>query len=297
MNVFQAIVLGLVQGVTEFLPISSSAHLVLVPWLLGWPEPGLAFDTMVHWGTLAALVAFLWRDLLSLAKGWGWSLVTRRLNEPEARLAWLILVGTIPGVLAGFLWEDFFERLFGSPAKVAGLLLATGAILATSERLVTNPLARASLPKISCPPLHPRFQGERVRQGKRQRRMGDLSLLDSLLIGVAQACAIAPGISRSGATIAMGLLLGLKREAAARYSFLLATPIVFSAGLLQLVRLVETNPPISSLPPLAMGFLAALMSGYLGIKYLLTYLRRGRLYPFAIYCWVAGLAAISLMAR
>jgi len=287
MTLVQALILGLVQGATEFLPISSSAHLVLVPWLLGWPGPGLAFDTMVHWGTLAALVAFFWRDLLSLARGWERSLVTWRalspqwkiiplrarglatcrLDEPQARLAWLILFGTMPGALAGLLWEDFFEGLFSSPAKVAGLLLITGAILAASERL-----------------------------GKRWRRVEDLNLLDSLLIGAAQACAIAPGISRSGATIAMGLLLGLKREAAARYSLLLAMPIILGAGLLQLFRLFEANPPISSLPPLVMGFLAALASGYLGIKYLLIYLRRGRLYPFAVYCWAAGLAALSLMA-
>jgi len=195
----------------------------------------------------------------------------------------------MPGALAGLLWEDLFEGLFSSPAKVAGLLLVTGALLAASERLVTHPLAEEK--------TAPNFRGsERVRQGKRRRRMKDLNLLDSLLIGAAQACAIAPGISRSGVTIAMGLLLGLKREAAARYSLLLATPIILGAGLLQLFRLVEANPPISSLPPLAMGFLAALASGYLGIKYLLTYLRRGRLYPFAVYCWVAGLAALSLMA-
>ena len=248
------------------MPISSSAHLVLVPWLLGWPEPSLAFDTLVHWGTLAAVVAFFWRDLLALARGWGRSLATCRLNDPQARLAWLIIVGTLPGLLAGLLWEDFFEGLFGSPARVAGLLLATGALLAASEWL-----------------------------GKCRREIGEITLLDTILIGAAQACAIAPGISRSGATIAMGLLLGLKREAAARYSFLLATPIVLSAGLLQMLRLVQANPPISSLLPLGVGFLAALTSGYLGIEYLLAYLRRGRLYPFAIYCWVAGLTAISLM--
>jgi len=247
------------------LPISSSAHLVLVPWLLGWPEPGLAFDAMVHWGTLAAVVAFFWRDLLALAKGWGRSLATRRLNDPQARLAWLILIGTAPGVLAGLLWKDFFEGLFGSPAKVAGLLLATGAILAASERL-----------------------------GRRRRQMGDLNLLDSLLIGAAQACAIAPGISRSGATIAMGLWRGLEREAAARYSFLLATPIILGAGLFQLKALFEAGDVVTQLPPLVFGFLAAALSGYLCIKSLLAYLQRGKLYAFAIYCWAVGAACLLL---
>jgi len=265
MSVFQAIVLGLVQGATEFLPISSSAHLVLVPWLLGWPEPGLAFDAMVHWGTLAAVVAFFWQDLLALAKGWGRSLATRRLNDPEARLAWLILLGTIPGVLAGLLWADFFEGLFGSPAKVAGLLLATGAILAASERL-----------------------------GKRRRQMEDLNLLDSLLIGLAQACAIAPGISRSGATIAMGLWRGLQREAAARYSFLLATPIILGAGVLQLAKLLASGEVLGQLVPLVIGFLSAAANGYLCIEFLLSYLRRGKLYAFAIYCWAAGAACLLL---
>ena len=265
MSVFQAIVLGLVQGATEFLPISSSAHLVLVPWLLGWPEPGLAFDAMVHWGTLAAVVAFFWQDLLALAKGWGRSLATRRLNDPEARLAWLILLGTLPGVLAGLLWADFFEGLFGSPAKVAGLLLATGAILAASERL-----------------------------GKRRRQMGDLNFLDSLLIGLAQACAIAPGISRSGATIAMGLWRGLQREAAARYSFLLSAPIILGAGLFQLKALFEAGGMATRLGPLLFGFLAAAISGYFCIKSLLAYLQRGKLYAFAIYCWAMGAACLLL---
>jgi len=265
MSVFQAIVLGLVQGATEFLPISSSAHLVLVPWLLGWPEPGLAFDAMVHWGTLAAVVAFFWQDLLALAKGWGRSLATRRLNDPEARLAWLILLGTLPGVLAGLLWADFFEGLFGSPAKVAGLLLVTGAILAASERL-----------------------------GKRRRQMGDLNFLDSLLIGLAQACAIAPGISRSGATIAMGLWRGLQREAAARYSFLLSAPIILGAGLFQLKALFEAGGMATRLGPLLFGFLAAAISGYFCIKSLLAYLQRGKLYAFAIYCWAMGAACLLL---
>ncbi|HIC94405.1 MAG TPA: undecaprenyl-diphosphatase UppP [Anaerolineae bacterium] len=265
MNAFQAFILGLVQGATEFLPISSSAHLVLVPWLLGWPEPGLAFDAMVHWGTLAAVVVFFWRDLLALARGWGRSLATRCLSDPEARLAWLILVGTIPGVVAGLLWEDFFEGLFGSPAKVAGLLLVTGGILAASERL-----------------------------GRRRRRMVDLNFLDSLLIGVAQACAIAPGISRSGATIAMGLWQGLQREAAARYSFLLATPLILGAGLFQLKALFQAGSAAAQLGPLFFGFLAAALSGYFCIKSLLAYLQGGKLYAFAIYCWAAGVACLLL---
>lgn len=264
MNIVQAFVLGIVQGITEFIPISSSGHLVLVPWLLNWPEPGLAFDTIVHWGTLLAVLAVFWRDLVALARAWARSLVERNLEPTEARLAWLIIVGTLPAALMGFLWEDFFEGLFGSPGLVAALLLVTGAILALSEQL-----------------------------GRRQLSMGDLSWLDSVLIGLAQGLAIAPGISRSGATIAVGLLRGVKREAAARYSFLLATPIIFGAGLLQLVELFQAGAGGAQLPPLVVGFLVAAVSGYVCIRFLLAYLQRGRLYVFAAYCWLAG--SVSLI--
>jgi len=308
-DLFRALILGLVQGATEFLPISSSAHLVLVPWLLGWGNPGLAFDTMAHWGTLAAVVITFRHDLAELARAWlaspvehgrwkmdepppsifqfplsilqralasddkrsrgVWVKAGNKLSErdrlsPRRRIAWFILVGTVPAALAGFLFEDFFESLFDSPLQVAALLLVTGFILILSELL-----------------------------GNRWRDMESLALLDALLIGLAQAAAIAPGISRSGATIAVGLLVGLRREAAARYSFLLATPIIFGAGLLQLLRLAQANPTASALPPLAIGFLAAALSGYLAIRFLLAYLQRGRLYPFALYCWAAGLFVLG----
>jgi len=258
-NIIQALVLGIVQGATEFIPISSSGHLVLVPWLLNWPEPGLVFDTIVHWGTLVAILAVFWRDIIALARAWAGSLVERNLDQMEARLAWLIIVGTLPAALMGLIWGDFFESLFSSPGWVAALLLVTGGILALSERL-----------------------------GKRRRSLDDLGWLDSVLIGLAQGLAIAPGISRSGATIAAGLLRGVKREAAARYSFLLATPIIFGAGLLQLTELFQAGAVGAQLPSLIVGFLAAAISGYLCIKLLLAYLQRGRLYVFAAYCWLAG---------
>jgi undecaprenyl-diphosphatase len=265
MNVIQALILGIVQGATEFIPISSSGHLVLVPWLLNWPEPGLVFDTIVHWGTLVAILAVFWRDILALATAWVKSLVERNLDSTEARLAWLIIVGTLPAVLMGLFLEDFFEGLFSSPGWVAALLLATGAILALSERL-----------------------------GKRQRSLGDLGWLDSVLIGLAQGLAIAPGISRSGATISMGLLRGVEREAAARYSFLLATPIIFGAGLLKLIELFQVGAGGANWPSLMVGFLAAAISGYVCIRFLLAYLQRGRLYVFAAYCWLAGSVSLIL---
>jgi undecaprenyl-diphosphatase len=263
MDIIQAIILGLVQGASEFVPISSSGHLVLVPWFLGWPQPGLVFDTVVHWGTLVAVLAYFWRDFIALASAWSRSLASRNLGEPEARIAWLIIVGTLPAALMGYLWEDFFESLFAAPAWVAGLLLVTGLILALSEWL-----------------------------SKRQKEPHQLTFLDSIIIGIAQGCAIAPGISRSGATIAAGLFRGLKREAAARYSFLLATPIIFGAGLLKLLDLFEMENVTAHLPPLVLGFLAAAISGYLCIRFLLSYLQKGRLYVFAIYCWLAGGASL-----
>jgi undecaprenyl-diphosphatase len=265
MDIVQAIILGLVQGASEFIPISSSGHLVLVPWLLGWPPPGLVFDTMVHWGTLVAVLAYFWRDLIALASAWGRSLASRNLGEPEARIAWLIIVGTLPAALMGYVGEDFFESLFAAPAWAAGLLLVTGLILALSEWL-----------------------------GKRWKEPHQLAFLDSILIGIAQGCAIAPGISRSGATIAAGLFRGLKREAAARYSFLLATPIIFGAGLLQLLDLFKMENTTAHLPALILGFLTAAFSGYLCIRFLLSYLQQGKLYVFAIYCWLAGGACLLI---
>ncbi|MDH4135666.1 MAG: undecaprenyl-diphosphatase UppP [Anaerolineae bacterium] len=259
MDIIQAIILGIVQGASEFVPISSSGHLVLVPWLLGWSQPGLVFDTVVHWGTLIAVLAYFWHDFIALASAWGRGLASRNLSEPEARIAWLIIVGTVPAALMGYVGEDFFESLFAAPAWVAGFLLVTGLILALSEWL-----------------------------GNRRKEPHQLTFLDSIIIGIAQGCAIAPGISRSGATIAAGLFRGLKREAAARYSFLLATPIIFGAGLLQLLDLFKVGNPTAHLPSLVIGFLAAAISGYLCIRFLLSYLQRGKLYAFAIYCWLAG---------
>jgi undecaprenyl-diphosphatase len=264
-NIIQALVLGIIQGATEFIPISSSGHLVLVPWFFNWPEPGLVFDTIVHWGTLLAILAVFWRDILALVRAWTGSLVERNLDQTEARLAWLIIVGTLPAALMGFFLEDFFESLFSSPGRVAVLLLVTGAILTISERL-----------------------------GKRQRSLGDLGWLDSLLIGLAQGLAIAPGISRSGATMAMGLLRGVKREAAARYSFLLSTPIIFGAGLLQLVDLLQAGAGGANWLSLIIGFLAAAISGYVCIRFLLAYLQRGKLYVFAAYCWGTGIVFLAI---
>jgi undecaprenyl-diphosphatase len=277
MNILEAIVLGIVQGATEFIPVSSSAHLVLVPWLLRWSNPGLAFDTVLHLGTLLALVAVFWRDLLALATAWLRSVialsrrVVRRSNSeavsvessPEARLAWWILLATIPAALMGALWQDQFEALFNSPIRVAFLLLVTGIWLVLAERL-----------------------------GRQEHQAEDLQWWQALLVGLAQGFAIAPGISRSGATIGAGLLLGLRREAAARFSFLLAMPIILGAGLLQIKKLVDSGGLGANVTGLVLGFLAAFVTGYACIRFLLGYVRNRSLSVFAVYCWLAGLVAI-----
>lgn len=274
MNLIQGIILGIIQGVTEFIPVSSSAHLVLVPWALGWPAPGLLFDTMLHWGTLAAALTYFWRDWIAIIRGFFRSLTAKgpwrdapggRLADPESRLAWAIIIGTVPAVVLGALFNDFFESLFGTPRAVAAFLLVTAAILAVSERL-----------------------------GRRVRDLPALNLPDALVIGLGQAIAIAPGISRSGATIAAGLARGLTRDTAARFSFLLGTPVILGAGLMQLVDVFSSSDIVIYWPGIIAGTSAAAISGYLCIKLLLAYLRRGKLYAFAIYCLVMGVAALTL---
>lgn len=225
MSVLQAIVLGIVQGLTEFLPISSSAHLIIVPWLFGWDEPGLAFDAAVHVGTLTAVLAYFWRDLLRMARalpralrrprallrdpdpGHGWDAAAVDANA-EARLALLIAIATVPGLLAGFFGQGAIERFFhdsdtrGRAITVSAcLLIALGGLLWAAER-----------------------------SGAYQRRIGHLTWRDAVTIGLAQATALLPGISRSGATITAGLFQGLHRADAARFSFLLGVPLTAGAA-------------------------------------------------------------------
>ena len=278
MSIFQAFFLGVLQGATEFLPVSSSGHLVLVPWLLGWPSPGLAFDAVVHWGTAAAVIVYFWREWLAILEGAWLSLVGRRRgkeqesegsgstesNDADTNLLWLILLGTVPGVLVGFFLEDFFEGMFSRPMAAAVFLFVTAGLLTASEWL-----------------------------GRRERDLNDLGFLDAMLIGVGQALAIFPGISRSGSTIATGLARGMKRHPAAHFSFLLATPIILGAGLLKVVDLVQAGGLRAQAATLAAGFAASAVVGLACVHFLLRYLKRRRLYPFAIYCTAFG--AFSLL--
>ncbi len=262
MNPFQSIVLGIVQGAAEFLPVSSSGHLVLVPWAFGWADPGLLFDTLVHWGTLLAVVVYFRGGLWALLQAWVRSVLQRKVDSPEARTAWLILIATIPGAVIGYLFEGYFESLFASPGSVALLLIATGAVLVASDMV--------------------------YRRVRRHRYPG---LGDAVIIGFAQAAAIAPGLSRSGLTIAAGVFRGLSREDAARFSFLLSVPIILGAGLAQIGKTLGAAGGTAWLP-LVLGFVSAAVSGYLAIRFLLKFVQRHRLWPFAVYCWCVAAAVL-----
>ena len=244
MTILEGIVLGLVQGLTEFLPISSSGHLVLVPHILGWKIPSVTFDVFVHLGTLTAVISYFWLDLGDLLRS-------------SRRIIGLIIVATVPAALFGYFFEGFFENLFGKPMVVSFLLLITGLVLWSTEGL--------TLPR---------------------RKMGEIGLTDSLIVGFAQAVAIAPGISRSGMTIAAGMIKGFEREAAARFSFLMSIPIIFGATF-EKIRDGALNSSDYNLS-LAFGLIAAAISGYFSIKYLLKHLKQGNLKIFAYYCWIFG---------
>jgi undecaprenyl-diphosphatase len=264
MTPWQAILLGILQGLTEFLPVSSSGHLVIVPYLLGWPDPGLTMDTMLHMGTLLAIVVYFWTDLWVLAAAALSSIKRRSLDDPQARVAWGLVVGTIPGAVVGLLLEDVFERLFGLPQAAAAFLFGTALLLIVSEYA-----------------------------GSRQRPITSMSWMDALLIGLAQMLAIVPGLSRSGSTISAGLLLGFRREDAARFSFLLGVPIMAGTGLYQLAKLilgVADSPPVMLV---VLGMVSAALSGYLAIAGLLSLVRRRSLVGFAVYCVIFGLLVLT----
>lgn len=259
MNLFEAILLGIVQGATEFIPVSSSAHLLLVPAVLGMEQPGLAFIGVIHLGTLLAVLLYFARDLWSIFRGvWRGIKERQPLGNADARLGWFIVLGTIPAVTAGLLLNDFFERLFEAPVPAAFALLITGVLLVIAERILTG-----------------------------TKQITDITWLDALIIGIFQMFALFPGISRSGSTITGALGRGLTREAGARFSFLLGIPAIAGAGLLSLGDVLSPSREFATVYYIA-GFLAAFIAGYLCIYFLLSYLKRHSLYVFAAYCFVVG---------
>jgi undecaprenyl-diphosphatase len=264
LNIVQAIILGIVQGATEFIPVSSSGHLVLVPWLLGWQAPGLAFTVVVHVGTAIGVVLFFWREWLAMLKSIFVWLRTHEVNA-DLRLLVLLILGTIPAALVGVFFQSFVEGLFNDPMLVALMLIVTGAIL---------------------------FAGERL--GRLERPIVALTWVDALLIGLAQMIAIVPGISRSGSTITAGLLRRVQRDDAARFSFLLSTPIIIGSGAIEVLDLAKAGLGAAQIEVLVVGFLAAFVTAFFVIRWLLTYLRSHSTDIFAAYCAIAGIVLVTI---
>jgi undecaprenyl-diphosphatase len=270
----QAAIIGLIQGLSEFIPISSSAHLIFVPRLAGWNNPFInsnAFDVMLHMGTLVALLVYFWRDLVALLVAWLASIRDRSLRgDPRRRLAWLLVISAVPGALLGALGEPFFDTFFrdNSLLFIAALLAIGATLLWLAERW-----------------------------GSRRRTMSDLQPVDAATIGLAQALALFPGISRSGITIAAGLFLGLDREDAARFSFLMATPIVAGAGIWKARELLGGALGANDVVPLIVGFATAAIAGLAAIAFLLAYLRRRSTALFIGYRYaVAALLVVAVIA-
>lgn len=277
MDIVQAIVLGLVQGLTEFLPVSSSAHLIGVRWLLGWEDPGISFDVALHMGTLVSVLLYFGRDWLRLIRAALSPLFARGpSSNQEGKLAPYILLATIPAAIAGALGEDRLEELFhgDTPAAQAAGVLVIGVVMILMAALL--------------------WLAERIASHKHE--MSHLGLRQTLLIGLAQALAVIPGVSRSGSTITAGLFMNLKREAAARFSFLLGTPIILGAGLKQGYEIFKVGGiPAGETATFAVGFLAAALSGYIAIFGLLRFLQRNNTLPFILYRVAAGLLLIVLV--
>ncbi len=264
MDLFQALILGIVQGLTEYIPVSSSGHLVLVPWLFGWPDAPFTFEVLVQWGTLVGVFIYFWRDIWDIAQGVLQGLLKRQpLATLEAKMGWLVVLATIPAVVAGLLFKDFFESFFDKPIYVGILIGLASLILIAAERY-----------------------------GSRRRELESIGWLDALVIGLWQVITLVPGVSRSGATITGGMLRGFDRAAAARFSFLMSIPALGGAGVVALKDLLESGHLTSQLPALAVGFIAAAVSGYLCIRWLLGYLKGHSLYSFAIYRVVLSLIVI-----
>jgi undecaprenyl-diphosphatase len=261
----EAILLGVVQGLTEFLPVSSSGHLLLGQHFLGLDQDrfGLPFDVALHLGTLVAVVSFFWRDLLRMAGAFVRSLIPggRNLADPDQRLAYLILASTIPAALIGFSLEGFFEEAVRSPWVVVFNLVAVGVLFIVAEAV-----------------------------GARTRRADKLRFAEAVGIGLAQAAALVPGVSRSGATITLGLFLGLRREEAARFSFLMSVPIIAGAGSLQLAEVLSQGMDRSQGLMFAAGFVSSAVVGYLAIRFFLRFVVHHSMRVFAYYRF--GLAAV-----
>lgn len=332
MDLFHVLVLALLQGLTELFPVSSLGHTVIIPGLLGWRETltsptFLPLVVTLHLGTAIALLTFFWRDWIALLRGGARVLVAGRFTpdvDPQGygRQLALVLVGSIPAGLIGLLLQNPLERLFSEPVLAAGFLVVNGVVLLGTEHILEG--RRAAAPAlagqsagghgVSLGATAAAARGDTRDQGRDQRhatgfaeaRMGataggavgkslaDMSFTQAAVIGLAQSFALLPGISRSGATMVTGLVSGLSHEAAARFSFLLATPIIAAAGLLEVPRLLHAGG--QTLAYAALGGVVAGFAAYLSVRFLMRYFQTNRLNPFAWYCIVAGCLAFVYFA-
>jgi undecaprenyl-diphosphatase len=272
MSNLEALLLGIVQGLTEFLPISSSGHLILVPWLQDYTflldHPGFnkTFDVALHAGTLIAAIAYFRREVVELTAGFLAALRQRSIETPEQRVSVAIAVGTIPAVIAGGLGSDFIDEHLGEPWMIAIQLIVFGALLMYADRL------------------------------PQRKALGGATVKDGWYIGLAQVLALATGTSRSGITITAGRYLGLDRDGAARFSFLLLIPVVAGATLFKGAEVVRDGLPDGVAGPMIVGTVAAAISGYLAIAFLLRLVRTASYRPFVLYRYAAGAAVLLIIA-
>ena len=256
MNIIQAIVYGIVQGIGEFLPISSTAHLVLIPWIFGWNDPGVAFDVALHLGTAAAVIIFFFKDWIKL--------ISAGIREPKSKdgmLFWLLVLATIPGGLLGIVLDKYMEG-FRNPALIGVMLIVMGIILYYADK-----------------------------HGEREIKIEDIGLKRSLIVGISQVFAIIPGVSRSGITMSAGRLLGIERESIAKFTFLLSTPIIIGDALYHATKMGSV--PIDK-TSFIVAILTAAIVGFLSIKFLLNYLKTKGFGVFAIYRFILGAVVIAI---
>jgi undecaprenyl-diphosphatase len=264
-TILESAVLGIVQGVTEFLPISSTAHLRIVPALLGWGDPGAAFTAVIQLGTLAAVLAYFAADLTAIARGSLAALADpARRRDPQARLAVYLVVGTVPVVIAGVLFKDAIRGAWRALPVIAAALIVVGLALALVERLARH-----------------------------RRGFEEIGLYDAVIVGCAQALALVPGVSRSGITILAAMAVGLRRDGAARFSFLLSIPAIAGAGIFEMKHVLSSNVGAAAL---VVGVVTSAIAGYVSIAWLLRFLRSRTLYPFVGYRIALGLAIFALLA-
>ena len=264
MSIFQALILGIIQGLTEYIPVSSTANLILIPWLLGWefdPAAKEVFVILVQWGTLVGVVIYFWRDILQIVRAVFSGLAHRQPFETfEARLGWLVVVATVPAVIAGVFIKSYLEQLYQMYILISIILMLGGVLMLIAERF-----------------------------GKRTRDLKQMTWLDAIIVGVWQIFAMIPGFSRSSVTISGGMLRHFTRADAARFSFLMSIPALLGAGVVALKDLFSTPGLLASLAaPLAVGFLSAAITGYLSIRWLLGYLKARSLNAFVVYRFVFG---------